>query len=310
MNPTMRKYRDNEDYWRIRPFLREIFLLNGRREVTWQVAEWDYWRWPEVESWGGGPIESCFLIWEMPDGQIVAVVNGRGPGDAHFQVHPAFHTPPLEAEMLDAAEAHLAKTNENGQQTLDVWIDGGNVVRRDMLQRRGYARSDEVLHKHRISLSEPIRDVSIPDGFTLRPLGDVDELPARSWFSWKAFQPDEPEENYEKLGWEWYLDIQRCPLYRRDLDLVTIAPNGDIASFTTVWFDDVTRSAYFEPVGTYTPYQRRGLAKAVMVEGLRRVKRLGATMAFVGGFSPEADALYTSVMGPEYTRSERWVKEL
>ena len=107
----------------------------------------------------------------------------------------------------------------------------------------------------------------------MRPLGDVDELPARSWFSWKAFQPDEPEENYEKLGWEWYLDIQRCPLYRRDLDLVTIAPNGDIASFTTVWFDDVTRCAYFEPVGTYTPYQRRGLAKAVMYEGMRRAKR-------------------------------------
>ena len=91
---------------------------------------------------------------------------------------------------------------------------------------------------------------------------------------------------------------------------MTIAPNGDIASFTTVWFDDVTRCAYFEPVGTYTPYQRRGLAKAVMFEGLRRVKRLGATFAFVGGFSPEADALYTSVMGPEYMRAERWTKEL
>ena len=51
----------------------------------------------------------------------------------------------------------------------------------------------------------------------------------------------------------------------------------------TVWFDDVTRCAYFEPMGTYSPYQRRGLAGAVMHEGLRRVQRLGATAAFVGG---------------------------
>ena len=91
--------------------------------------------------------------------------------------------------------------------------------------------------------------------------------------------------------------------------MVAVAPNGELASFCTVWYDDVTRSAYFEPVGTYTPYQRRGLAKGVMYEGLRRVKRLGATMAFVSGHSPEANALYASVMGPEYDLSERWVKE-
>jgi predicted acetyltransferase len=97
-------------------------------------------------------------------------------------------------------------------------------------------------------------------------------------------------------------------LYRRDLDLVSVAPNGDIASFCGVWYDDVTRSAYIEPVGTYTPYQRRGLATAVMNEGLRRVRRLGATVAFVGGYSAEANALYSSVMGQEYDLSERWVK--
>ncbi len=151
-------------------------------------------------------------------------------------------------------------------------------------------------------------DVALPKGFTLRPLGDVDELPARSWFSWKAFNPDEPEANYQALGWQWYLDIQRCPLYRRDLDLVIVAPNGDIASFCTVWFDDVGRSAYFEPVGTYPTYQRLGLARAVMTEGLRRVQRLGATVAFVGGYSPQANALYNRVIGPAYAVSERWAK--
>jgi GNAT superfamily N-acetyltransferase len=154
-----------------------------------------------------------------------------------------------------------------------------------------------------------IPETPVAEEITVRALGDVDELPARSWFGWKAFQPDEPEENYAALGWEWYLDIQRCPLYRRDLDIVAVAPNGDIASFCGVWYDDVTRSAYFEPVGTYPPYQRRGLAKAVMYEGLRRVKRMGATVAFVGGYSPEGNALYTSVMGREYALSERWVKE-
>ena len=126
----------------------------------------------------------------------------------------------------------------------------------------------------------------------------------------EGLYPDEPEEAYEALGWKWYLDIQRCPLYRCDLDLVTVAPNGDLASFCTVWFDDVGRSAYFEPVVTYAPYQRRGLARAVMHEGLRRVQRLGATVAFVGGYSPQASALYDRVIGPAYAVSEQWAKEM
>jgi hypothetical protein len=25
--------------------LREVFLLNGRREVGWPLYRWDYWRW-------------------------------------------------------------------------------------------------------------------------------------------------------------------------------------------------------------------------------------------------------------------------
>ena len=79
--------------------------------------------------------------------------------------------------------------------------------------------------------------------------------------------------------------------------------------FTTIWFDDVTRSAYFEPVATVPAHQRRGLGKAVMTEGLRRLQRMGATLALVGGYSPGLMRLYRSVMGPEHELNEPWVRE-
>jgi mycothiol synthase len=78
------------------------------------------------------------------------------------------------------------------------------------------------------------------------------------------------------------LDQRDTWLYRRDLDLVAIAPEGAIASFCTIWFDDVTRSACFKQVATVPAYQRRGLGKAVMTEGLRHLQRMGATLALVG----------------------------
>ena len=308
MKLDVRRYESEEDYWRIRQFLRDVFLTNGRRQFSWHVARWDYWRWPGVESWGDGPLEDKVAIWESPDGRICAVLNAEGPGDAFLQVHPDDRTPALEREMVDFAEMTLAQAESNGKRKLVVWVDSRDEMRQAVLRECGYQRGDQPEVQHCRYLAAPIEAKAVPHGYTVRALGDVDELPRRSWFSWRAFHPDEPEDNYRALGWEWYLDIQRCPLYRRDLDMVAVAPNGDIASFCTVWYDDVTRSAYIEPVGTTVPYRRQGLAQAVMVEGLRRVQHLGAKVAFVSGYSPEANRLYDVVMGEAQDVSERWVK--
>ena len=53
----------------------------------------------------------------------------------------------------------------------------------------------------------------------------------------------------------------------------------------------------------------RRLAKAVMCEGLRRLQFYGATMAYVGSYSPEAHALYASVGFTEYDLLDRWDRE-
>jgi mycothiol synthase len=91
--------------------------------------------------------------------------------------------------------------------------------------------------------------------------------------------------------------------------MVAIAPDGAVAAFCTMWFDDVTRSAYFEPVATVPAHQRQGLGKALMTEGLHRLQRIGVTRAFVGGHSAAANALYRSVMGAEHELYEVWAKE-
>ena len=81
----------------------------------------------------------------------------------------------------------------------------------------------------------------------------------------------------------------------------------------------MTRTAYFEPVATVSAHQRRGIAKALLTEGLLRLQRMcspelqGRCYAFVGGYSPGANALYRSVMcaagGGDCELDEVWVKE-
>lgn len=85
-------------------------------------------------------------------------------------------------------------------------------------------------------------------------------------------------------------------------------PTGEIAAFCTIWFDDATRSAVCVLVGTAPEHRRRGLGKAVMGEGLGRLKKMGATRAFANAYDPPADRLYGSVLGRK-ALSQPWAKE-
>jgi mycothiol synthase len=232
------------------------------------------------------------------------VLHPDGRGEAVLEVHPALGTWQLEAEMIDLAEQRLAAVTADGRRSLRVWVNQHDHRRQALLHERGYTRGEWPEYQRRRLVRMSIPDASVPDGYSIRALGDRDELPARSWLSWGAFHPDEPDDRYE--GCDWYLNVQRAPMYRRDLDLVAVAPGGDLAAFCTIWFDDVTRTGAFEPVGTEPAHQRRGLGKALMCEGLRRLRQLGATLAYVGSYGAAAHALYESAGFTEYELSEPW----
>jgi mycothiol synthase len=305
MPPSLRCYQDDTDYWRIRTFLREVYLWHGRRELSWSLLRWDYWRWHGVENLTHDCLSEVVFLWETA-GQIAAVLNPEGPGEAFFQVHPGRAEPGLEAAMLAMAERELAATTADGRRSLTVWVPRSDEARQALVTAAGYSKGEPAEHLQCRSLDGAVPDVPLPAGYGVRALGEVAELPARSWLSWKAFHPNEPDTAYQ--GWEWYLNVQRGPLYRRDLDLVAVAADGTLAAFCTVWFDDVTRTAVFEPVGTHPDYHRRGLGKAVMTESLRRAARLGATLATVSSYSAGAHALYTAVNFRDYELSEPWRK--
>jgi mycothiol synthase len=298
MKLTMRGYQQEDDYWRIREFLRAAYLAVEHKETIWEIARLDYWRWHLIDNCQMcESVEKGAFIWETDTGQIGAVLNVEDMGKAWLQVHPDFREPGLEEAMIETAEAHLTTVGADGKRKLTVWASARDTQRQDILTRQGYTKGQWPEHVHIRQLNGPVAAVPPPAGYTVRALGDLDELPARSWASWRGFHPDEPDEDYE--GWEWYHHIQRMPLYRRDLDIVAATPDGEIASFCTLWYDDAIRAGYFEPIATVPEHLRRGLGKAVMSEALRRIQRLGATTVTVGGYSDAANALYDSVVSPQ-----------
>lgn len=308
MNISIRPFQDDEDYWRIRAFLRDTFLRNQRRELSWQLARLDYWRFFGNECLEHLSLSQVITLFETADGCLAGVLTPESRAQAYLHVDPDLRTPELETAMVETAEARIAEPDEQGVHRLTVWATQGDPLRADLLRDRGYTKGDWPEVQFGRSLETPLPEPNLAPGYTIRALGEGDDVPARSWLSWRVFHPDEPAENYP--GHDWYASIQRCPLYRRDLDLVAVTDDGDMAAFTTVWYDDVTRSGYFEPVGTSPDHERKGLARQIMYEGLRRLKALGAVYATVAGYSDAAIALYTNVMGPSVSRLERWQRTL
>jgi mycothiol synthase len=104
--------------------------------------------------------------------------------------------------------------------------------------------------------------------------------------------------------------MQRCPLYRRDLDMVAVCPDGSIAAFATAWFDDCARAGVFEPVATVPEHRRKGLGKALLLEGMHRLQYLGATRAYVASWGEQAGGLYHSAGFTQFDWDQGWEKEI
>jgi len=298
----------SDDYWRARAFFRALRIANPRPSESWHISDFDYWRWHWLENVVERPLS--FHAWDSPDGEIAGVLVEGDPGVCHPMVAPGIPSEELRQQMLDIAESEHILTLQDGRRITFVWADETDPILPGVLSTRGYERSEGghgTNHNAWQALAGAPAPVPLPSGYIVRSMGDVDELPARSLASWRSFHPDEPDEGADPLG-DWYRNIQRAPLYRRDLDVVAVAENGDIASFALCYFDDVSRTGVFVLVGTAPPHQRKGLGKAVMTETLRRLHRLGAIGAYASWSEPVAGALYESVGFTDQAIGRAWRK--
>jgi mycothiol synthase len=309
MAPHARPYGGDDDAWRIRAFLRESFRLDGRRARVWPVARFDYARAHTCPSVGGVSLEEVATVWDDGGAVVALLMPDGGPGEAHLSVHPHHRTPAFDAAMLDVAEERLSVPAGDSRRSLLVWAHDHDASRVAELERRGFERTGGAELSWRRDLSRALEAAPVAEGYSLRSLEHGLDLLERCFASGLAFHDGDAAvalANRADIG--WYERIQAAPLYRRDLDVVAVAPDAAIAAFCTVWFDDATRSAMVEPLGVVPAHRRKGLARAVLTDGLRRVQRLGADLAFVGGHSEAANALYGSVLSDGCERYELWLR--
>jgi GNAT superfamily N-acetyltransferase len=127
------------------------------------------------------------------------------------------------------------------------------------------------------ALARPIPGFSLPEGYVVRPVAGEHWAEQRAAVTHSAFRSAKAFEQYLTV----YRQFMRSPVYPAGMDLVVFTPEGRGAACCIGWLDAVNQVGLFEPVATHPDFHRLGLGKAVVLEGLRRMKAQGMASAIV-----------------------------
>ncbi len=177
------------------------------------------------------------------------------------------------------------------------------------LEHRGYERTTdrfEILFACDLADLALERQVPSPD-LTIRHVTDTDfeervDVHRDAWSVWGK----------SGLTIDTYRLLRSAPLYEPELDIVLEDSNGRFLAYSICWIDHANAIGHFEPVGCRPDFAGRGFARAVIFEGMRRMRDRGISTALVAtpSINQRAIALYKSCGFVEVDRAYYYAKKV
>ena len=233
----------------------------------WEAADvqW-WWRQPRATD------ELLLPVWFDEHGPVAAA-GLTAWGDTWqidvFAVPSVVDAAEVWAATLEAADAHPRKT-------LQLLVPEANTRLIELAIRSGFTMTDEVSGTTWMEADQhpPVTHV---DGFAL---GD------------RVLRADRPHPMIARNGKLVQERLRQCSLYDPALDLSVEDADGTVAGYALFWFDLTTLVGLLEPMRVHDEYQRRGLARMLLTNGLDRLARRGARRLKVGFETDAARSLY------------------
>ena len=239
-------------------------------------------------------------IWEDEKGRMVGFGQlwSRKPGegtvsDGYFlmRVHPDVRNQDLEEEMVEWATVQMRTiAGERGHEAkLRTGMDEGTpdfmAYRQDVLQRNGF-EPVRYWFKMARDLNEPIPEAALPEGFTITHTEGAAD--ADKWvdvFNWSFIDHWNHHPILVESHEHW---LSQNPNYRKERDLIAIAPDGTWAAFCFCMIypeDNEARGrkeGWIDILGTRRGYRKMGLGTAMLIAGMRKLKEGGMDTAVLG----------------------------
>jgi ribosomal protein S18 acetylase RimI-like enzyme len=199
------------------------------------------------------------------------------------EVAASFPIQQVEEQMIAWGEAQASRLarQRGGALPLEVHVRSVEAARMTLLETSGFARQPGGSLALSRPLAEPLPEPSLPPGFTIRPFAwepEVEEWVRLHRLAWGTENMTVAERR-AMLG---------TPFYDPALDLVAVAPDGSLAAYCVCWFSPEEnlltgrKDGYTDPIATHPAYQQRGLARALLLSGMRLLKERGIETARLG----------------------------
>jgi predicted N-acetyltransferase YhbS len=233
------------------------------------------WEAADVQWWWGRPRatdELALPVWFDEVGPVAAV--GLTAEDASWQAD-VFTVPSIVAEK-DVWAATLDATAEHRAVALEMLVRQDDALLVDLALQSGFALTDELSGTAWMDADHrpPVAQV---DGFAIVDRGS---------------RADRPHPMISRNGELIEARLRQCSLYDPTLDLAVEDADGTVAGYALFWFDHTTLIGLLEPMRVADEYQRRGLARMLLTNGLDRLARKGARRLKVGFTTDPARHLY------------------
>jgi len=299
LNRTYKK----DDYNKIINFLREIYIETNKQHC-WLPQRWEYAEYNSNTidlSKGWKDWKEFIRIWEE-DNKIVAIAHKESGFEVFLQIRPKYEF--LALEMIN----YLEKTIPNGKknENCELWLYVNNTKKfiEPILKDRGYSKNSECCYYNYQDLNKDYSP-KLPEGYSFADGNDVKNKEARKLCCHLGFHPDD-EPNTLPLG---DFTMEDAPLFNPKFEIMTKDTKGNLCSFCIIWYDEILNIGMLEPVCTRLAYRRKGLGTAMITEGLRRLKKIGAKKVYVESYGNSRKSFYQSLGFTTYDSDYPWKKK-
>lgn len=263
-------------------------------------------------------------LWEDANGKLIGFAQLwiSEPGEVidgwlSFRVHPDARGGDGSALAVAWGEARMREVEkERGARVkLRSWARAENGSRISVLASCGF-KADRYFFRMARDLSEPIPEPQFPEGFWLRQVSC--EQDAEAWV--EMFNQSFIDHwNHHDLTVEKFNYYSAKPDYRNDLDSIAVSDDGTFVAFCNceISQEENARTGRNEGwvalLGTRRGFRKIGLGRAMLLDGLHRLKAAGVATAILGVDAENSSGalrLYESVGFHNIRNSISYVKNV
>ncbi len=167
------------------------------------------------------------------------------------------------ADLADEVWSNTIEAVQHTDSAIEAMVDRADSAHLERLIRDGFTDSGARGGSAWLAAGAIPAPPSLPDGYRLIRRSDA--------------PPNSVHHFAERNGPDVERRLRETSLYRPELDIAVLDAAGAVASFGLFWWDPISRTGFVEPMGTAESHRRRGLARFVLVTGLRSLAASGAT---------------------------------